>query len=95
MNRLSQIKQANACFYEMEVEDKCLKGFQRLKAFCSFWIGEFLLLIILTVSIFIGDTKIPTYLGDGYSFDKGQKTICLKYIYKIIRLNSVLKIKNS
>ena len=73
MNRLSQIKQANACFYEMKVEDKCLKGFQRLKAFCNFWIGEFLLLIILTVSIFIGDTKIPTYLGDGYSFDNFER----------------------
>lgn len=48
-------------------------GFQRLKAFCSFWIGEFLLLIILTVSIFIGDTKIPTYLGDGYSFDNFER----------------------
>lgn len=57
------------CFYEMELNNRSLKGFQWLKAVRDFWIGNFLFFIILTISICIGYTKIPYYMGDGYDFD--------------------------
>ena len=69
MNKILQLEQAISCFYEMEVSQKGLKGFQWLASVFEFWIGEFLFFVLLAVSIHIGDTTIPSYLGDGYSFD--------------------------
>ena len=64
-----EIIEAIECFYEMEVKVRAFKGSQWLEAVCGFWIGSFLFFIILSVSICIGDTKIPYYMGDGYDFD--------------------------
>ena len=69
MYKILQLKQAIGCFYKMEVRQKGLKGFQGLASFFEFWIGEFMFFILLAVSIHIGDTTIPSYQGDGYSFD--------------------------
>lgn len=69
MNKTLQLVQAIGCFYEMESKQKCLSGLQRLEAIIEFWISGFLFFILLAVSIYMGDTTIPSYLGDGYSFD--------------------------
>ena len=69
MNKILQLAQAIGCFYDMEVGNENLNGYQRVKRLISFWIGEFLFFILLAVSIHKGDTTIPSYLGDGYSFD--------------------------
>ena len=73
MYKILQIEQVIGCFYELCIIRKNFKGFHWLDAFCHFWIGGLLLFIILTISIFISDTKIPTYLGDGYSFDNFER----------------------
>lgn len=75
MNKILQLEQAISCFYEMEVSQKGLKGFQWLASVFEFWIGEFLLFVLLAVSIHIGDTTIPSYLGDGYSFDNFDRKV--------------------
>ena len=69
MNKTLQLVQAIGCFYEMESKQKCLSGLQRLEAIIEFWISGFLFFILLAVSICIGDATIPSYLGDGYSYD--------------------------
>lgn len=69
MNKLLQVKQSTECFYEMDVGSKNLKGLQWFEAFCNFWICALLFQIIVIISIYIGDTHIPNYLGDGYSYD--------------------------
>lgn len=69
MNKTLQLAQAIGCFYEMEDRQISLNGLQWLEAIIYFWIGEFLFFILLAVSIHKGDTTIPSYLGDGYSFD--------------------------
>ena len=74
MNKLLQLAQAIGCFYEMETGQKSLKGLQWLEAIFEFWIGGFLFFILLAVSICIGDATIPTYLGDGYSYDNFPRT---------------------
>ena len=73
MNKILQLEQAISCFYEMEVSQKGLKGFQWLASIFEFWIGEFLLFVLLAISIHIGDTTIPSYLGDGYSYDNFER----------------------
>ena len=69
MNKVLQLAQAIGCLYEMELRQKGLKGLQWLEAIFEFWIDEFLFFILLAASICIGDTTIPSYLGDGYSYD--------------------------
>lgn len=69
MNKILQLVQAIGCLYEMETGQKGLKGLQWLESIFEFWIGGFLFFILLTVSICIGDATIPSYLGDGYSYD--------------------------
>ena len=69
MNKILQLAQAIGCLYEMEPRQKSLKGLKWLEAIFEFWIGGFLFFILLAVSIHVGDTTIPSYLGDGYSFD--------------------------
>ena len=69
MNKTLQLVQAIGCFYEMEPRQKRLKGLQWLEAIFELWISGFLFFILLAVSICIGDTTIPSYLGDGYSYD--------------------------
>ena len=69
MNKTLQLVQAIGCFYEMETGQKSLKGLQWLEAIFELWISGFLFFILLAVSICIGDTTIPSYLGDGYSYD--------------------------
>ena len=69
MNKTLQLAQAIGCLYEIELRQKSLKGLQCLEAIFELWIGGFLFFILLAVSIHIGDTTIPSYLGDGYSFD--------------------------
>ena len=73
MNKILQLEQAISCFYEMEVSQKGLKGFQWLASVFEFWIGEFLFFVLLAISIHIGDTTIPSYLGDGYSYDNFER----------------------
>ena len=70
MNKILQLEQAISCFYEMEVSQK---GFQWLASVFEFWIGEFLFFVLLAVSIHIGDTTIPSYLSDGYSYDNFER----------------------
>ena len=69
MNKILQLVQAIGCFYEMELRQKSLKGLQWLEAIFEFCIGGFLFFILLAVSIHVGDATIPSYLGDGYSYD--------------------------
>ena len=69
MNKTLQLAQAIGCLYEMELRQKSLKGLQWLEAIFEFCIGGFLFFILLAVSIHIGDATIPSYLGDGYSYD--------------------------
>lgn len=69
MNKLLQAKQSIECFFEMYVGSKNLKNLQSFEAFCNFCIGVLLFQIILIISVCIGDTHIPSYLGDGYSHD--------------------------
>ena len=69
MNKILQLMQAIGCFYEMKPRQNSVKGFQWLDALFTFWIGGFLFFILLAVSICIGDATIPSYLGDGYSYD--------------------------
>ena len=69
MNKILQLTQAIGCLYEMELRQKSLKDLQWLEAIFEFCIGGFLYFILLAVSICIGDATIPSYLGDGYSFD--------------------------
>ena len=69
MNKTLQLAQAIGCLYEIELRQKRLKGLQCLEAIFELWIGGFLFFILLAVSIHIGDTTIPSYLGDGYSYD--------------------------
>ena len=69
MNKILQLMQAIGCFYEMKPRQNSVKGFQWLDAIFTFWIGGFLFFILLAVSICIGDATIPSYLGDGYSYD--------------------------
>lgn len=69
MNKILQLAQAIGCLYEMETRQKSLKGLQWLEAIFEFWIGGFLFFILLAVSIHVSDTTIPSYLGDGYSYD--------------------------
>ena len=71
MNKTLQLAQAIGCLYEMEPRQKSLRGLQWIEAIIGFWIGGFLFFVLLAVSIHMGDTTIPSYLGDGYSFDKG------------------------
>ena len=73
MNKILQLEQAISCFYEMEVSQKGLKGFRWLASIFEFWIGEFLFFVLLAISIHIGDTTIPSYLGDGYSYDNFER----------------------
>ena len=75
MNKILQLVQAIGCFYEMEKEKKSLKGLQWLEAIFEFWIGGFLFFILLAVSIHVGDTTIPLYLGDGYSYDNFDRKV--------------------
>ena len=74
MNKILQLTQAIGCFYEMETGQKCLRDLQWLEAIFEFWIGGLLFLILLAVSICIGDATIPSYLGDGYSYDNFSRT---------------------
>ena len=74
MNKILHLVQAIGCLYEMELRQKSLKGLQWLEAIFEFWIGGFLFFILLAVSICIGDATIPTYLGDGYSYDNFSRT---------------------
>ena len=69
MNKILQLMQAIGCFYEMKPRQNSVKGFQWLDAIFTFWIGGFLFFILLAGSICIGDATIPSYLGDGYSYD--------------------------
>ena len=69
MNKLLQLAQAIGCFYDMEVGNENLNGYQRVKRLISFWIEEFVFINFLMFGIWKGDVKIPLYLGDGYSFD--------------------------
>ena len=69
MNKTLQLVQAVGCLYEMESRQKSLKGLQWLEAIFEFCIGWFLFFILLAVSIHVGDATIPSYLGDGYSYD--------------------------
>ena len=69
MNKTLQLVQAIGCFYKMESKQKSLKGLQWLEAIFEFCIGGFLFFILLAVSIHVGDTTLPSYLGDGYSYD--------------------------
>ena len=69
MNKILQLMQAIGCFYEMKPRQNSVKGFQWLDAIFTFWIGGFLFFILLAVSICIGDATLPSYLGDGYSYD--------------------------
>ena len=69
MNKILQLTQAIGCLYEMEPRQKCLRDLQWLEAIFEFWIGGLLFFILLAVSICIGDATIPSYLGDGYSYD--------------------------
>lgn len=69
MNKILQLTQAIGCLYEMESRQKCLRDLQWLEAIFEFWIGGLLFFILLAVSICIGDATIPSYLGDGYSYD--------------------------
>lgn len=69
MNKILQLVQAVGCLYEIEPRQKSLKGLQWLEAIFECWIGGFLFFILLAVSICIGDITIPSYLGDGYSYD--------------------------
>ena len=68
MNKILQLTQAIGCLYEMEPRQKC-RDLQWLEAIFEFWIGGFLFFTFLAVSICIGDATIPSYLGDGYSYD--------------------------
>ena len=74
MNKILQLMQAIGCFYEMKPRQNSVKGFQWLDAIFTFWIGGFLFFILLAVSICIGDATIPSYLGDGYSYDNFFRT---------------------
>ena len=69
MNKILQLMQAIGCFYEMKPRQNSVKGFQWLDAIFTIWKGGFLFIILLAVSICIGDATIPSYLGDGYSYD--------------------------
>lgn len=73
MYKLLQIEQIIGCFYELCITSKNNKVLQWFEAFCHFWISWILLFSILTFSIYIGDTKIPTHLGDGYSYDNFER----------------------
>ena len=64
MNKTLQLAQAIGCLYEMEPRQKSLRGLQWIEAIIDFWIGGFLFFVLLAVSIHIGETTIPTYLGD-------------------------------
>ena len=74
MNKILQLAQAIGCLYDMKPRQKSLKGLKWLEAIFEFWIGGFLFFILLAVSIHVGDTTIPSYLGDGYSFDNFDRT---------------------
>ena len=69
MNKPLQVKQATECIFEINTGSKKLKGLHRFEAFSDFWIGTLLFQLVLIISIYIGDTHIPTYLGDGYGYD--------------------------
>lgn len=73
MYKLLQIEQVIGCFYELCITSKNFKCFQWLEAVCRFWTGGILLFIVLTCSIFVGDTRIPPYLGDGYNYDNFER----------------------
>lgn len=75
MNKTLQLAQAIGCLYEMELRQKSLKGHQWLEAIFEFCIGGFLFFILLAVSIHVGDTTIPSYLGDGYSYDNFDRKV--------------------
>ena len=75
MNKTLQLAQAIGCLYEMEPRQNSVKGFQWLDAIFTFWIGGFLFFILLAVSICIGDATIPSYLGDGYSYDNFDRKV--------------------
>ena len=69
MNKLIQLIHVIGCMYELEKFDKKEKGFRRIGEVIDSVPGNVISFLILAFGILIGWVHIPTYMGDGYSYD--------------------------
>ena len=70
MIKLVQMMEAISCWFEMEcLVSKKNKGLHRITEMFDVFFSGLVFSLILAFGICKGWVHIPTYLGDGYSFD--------------------------
>ena len=70
MVMLVQMMEAISCWFEMErLVSKKKKGLHRIMEIVDVFLSGLIFTLILAFGLCKGWVHIPTYLGDGYSFD--------------------------
>ena len=69
MNKLNQILFTMGCWMELERFEAKRKGLQGFREMVGSTLSALLFFLILIVCILAGWVKIPTYMGDGGSYD--------------------------
>ena len=69
MNKLSQIFLAMSCWLELERSGTKARGLRGIREMAGSTMSALAVFLILTVGILAGWVNIPTWLGDGYSYD--------------------------
>ncbi len=69
MNKLNQILCTMSCWMELERSEAKRKGFQGSREMVGSTLSALLFFLILIFGILAGWVKIPTYMGDGGSYD--------------------------
>ena len=69
MNKLIQLIHVIGCWHELEKLDKKEKGPHSAGKVFNVLIAKSVLFLVLAFGIILGWVKIPTWLGDGYSYD--------------------------
>lgn len=69
MNKLNQILSAMSCWMELERSGAKKKGLQGIRETVCLTLSALPFLLILVFGILTGWVEIPTYMGDGCSYD--------------------------
>lgn len=69
MNKLKQIFFAMSCWIELERSGTKARGLRGIREMVGSTMSALAVFLILTVGILAGWVNIPTWLGDGYSYD--------------------------
>lgn len=69
MNKLNQILFAMSSWMELEKSGAKRKGLQEIREMVGSTLSALPFFLILVFGILVGWVKIPTYMGDGGSYD--------------------------